>query len=217
MRKALNENPVVQIGALAALALLVGFLLITRMSHNGSESSTAATTPAATSSSAESSVAPSATSGTAPTSSAPATTAPPATATAGAAGGVAAGDFVAGPGLPAPVVHAYRDNKVVVLLVVRHNGIDDAAVKAGTEAVAGAPDDALFVTHAGHIFRYSRIAAGVNVDRVPALIVLRPRKLTDGPVPEATVSYGFRGVDSIAQAIRDALYKGPTDLPYYPK
>jgi hypothetical protein len=216
MRKALNDNPVVQIGALAALALLVGFLLITRMSHKSSESSSATTTSAtaAPTSSSESSVAP-ATSGTDATSVAPATTAPPVT--AGASAGATAGQFVSGPGLPAPVVQAYKANRVVVLLVVRRNGIDDDAVKSSVENMAGSANVALFVSNAGHIARYSRIAAGVNVDRVPALIVLRRRKLTDGPVPEATVSYGFRGPDSVAQAIRDALYKGPTDLPYYPK
>jgi hypothetical protein len=216
MRKALNENPFVQIGALAALALLVGFLLITRMSHKSWESSSATTTSAiaAPTSSSESSVAP-ATSGTDATSLAPATTAPPVT--AGASAGATAGQFVAGPGLPAPVVQAYKANRVVVLLVVRRNGIDDDAVKSSVESMAGSANVALFVSNAGHIARYSRIAAGVNVDRVPALIVLRPRSLTDGPVPEATVSYGFRGPDSVAQSIRDALYKGPTNLPYYPK
>jgi hypothetical protein len=216
MRKALNENPVVQIGALAALTLLVGFLLITRMSHKSSESSSATTTSAiaAPTSSSESSVAP-ATSGTDATSLAPATTAPPVT--AGASAGATAGQFVAGPGLPAPVVQAYKANRVVVLLVVRRNGIDDDAVKSSVESMAGSANVTLFVSNAGHIARYSRIAAGVNVDRVPALIVLRPRSLTDGPVPEATVSYGFRGPDSVAQSIRDALYKGPTNLPYYPK
>jgi cytoskeletal protein RodZ len=218
MRKALNDNPVVQIGALLALALLVGFLLITRMSHKSSESSTSTTASdssaavAPTSSSSDPTAA--ATSSAAPT--APdATAAPAPTAPSGAV--APTGKFVAGPGLPAPVVQAYNHNQVVVLLVVRRNGIDDDAVKAGAEAVAGASKVALFVTNAGHIARYSRIAAGVNVDRVPALIVLRPRNLTDGGLPQATVSYGFRGVDSVAQAVRDALYKGPTDLPYYPK
>lgn len=210
MRKALNDNPVVQIGALLALALLVGFLLITRMSHKSSESSTATTTPSAT----ESSVAPSATSGTVPSTAAPATTAPPVP--SGAAAGAASSDFVAGPGLPAPVVQAYKNDRVVVLLVVRRNGIDDDAVKSSVEDMGG-PLVSLFVTNAGHIARYSRIAAGVNVNRVPALIVLRPRKLTNGSMPEATVSYGYRGPDSVAQAIRDALYTGPTNLPYYPK
>ena len=72
------------------------------------------------------------------------------------------------------------------------------------------------MTNAGHIARYSRITQGVNVDRVPALIVLRPRHLTQG-TPTATLSYGFRGPESVDQAIRDALYKGPSNLPYYPK
>jgi hypothetical protein len=75
---------------------------------------------------------------------------------------------------------------------------------------------ALFVTNAGHISRYSRIAEGVNVDRVPALIVIKPRSKAQG-VPVATVSYGFRGADSVAQAIQNAMYKGPTNLPSYPK
>lgn len=137
------------------------------------------------------------------------------------AGGTAApattlGKFVAGPGLPSPVVKAYDADKVVVLLVVRRGGIDDDAVKASVERMGGLPDIAVFVTNAGHVSRYSRIAAGVNLDRVPALIVLRPQKLSHG-TPTATVSYGFRGPDSVAQAVADALYKGPTDVPYYPK
>jgi hypothetical protein len=45
---------------------------------------------------------------------------------------------------------------------------------------------------------------------------VRPRRLTEG-TPTASVSYGFRGPDSVYQAVRDALYKGPTNLPYYPK
>ena len=210
MRKAINDNPIVQVGVLAVLALVVGFILITRMSNKSSEPSTDTSTT-------EASVAP----GTAttpatptdPTATTPSTTAPSTGAVAEAA---AAGKFVAGPGLPAPVVQAYAANKVVVLLVVRRNGIDDEAVKASVEHEGSAADVALFMTNAGHISRYSRIVTGVNVDRVPALIVLRPRKLTKG-TPVASVSYGFRGPDSVAQAINDALYKGPTNQPYYPK
>jgi hypothetical protein len=33
----------------------------------------------------------------------------------------------------------------------------------------------------------------------------------------ASVSYGYRDPEGVVQAIRDALYKGPTNLPYYPK
>jgi hypothetical protein len=114
-------------------------------------------------------------------------------------------------------VRAYERNEVVVLLVVRRNGIDDEVVKRETQAIGRIPNVALSVTNAGHIARYSRLATGVNLDRVPALIVLRPRKLTHGGTPEATVSYGFRGPDGVRQAIRDALYRGPTNLPYYPR
>jgi hypothetical protein len=222
VRKAINDNPAVQIGVLAVLALLVGFLLLTRMSHKSSESSTESS---ASATSSASTVTPSATS-TESSSVAPSTTAPDATAVAptptspstGAAGPAASapGKFVAGPGLPAAVVDAYNANRVVVLLVVRRNGIDDDAVRKSVENMAGSGNIALFVTHAGHIARYSRIATGVNVDRVPALIVLRPRNLTHG-VPTAMVSYGFRSPESVAQAIHDATYKGPTNEPYYPK
>ena len=72
------------------------------------------------------------------------------------------------------------------------------------------------MTNAGHIARYARITQGVDVNRVPALIVLGRAPHATGR-PTATVSYGFRGPDSVDQAVRDALYKGPTNLPYYPR
>jgi hypothetical protein len=215
VRKALNDNPLVQIGILAVLALLVGFLLITRMSHKSSESSTTTTAE----SSAAGSVAPptsSESTATTPSSTAPDAAATPVAPTGTGGAGAAAGKFVAGPGLPAAVVNAYNDNRVVVLLVVRRNGIDDNAVKSSVQSMAGADNVALFVANAGHIARYSRIATGVDVDRVPALIVLQPHNLTKG-TPTAMVSYGYRGPESVAQAIDDATYKGPTDVPYYPK
>jgi hypothetical protein len=31
------------------------------------------------------------------------------------------------------------------------------------------------------------------------------------------VSYGFRGPQSVLQAVKDAQYKGKTNLPYYPR
>ena len=225
MRKALNDNPMAQIGVIGILALVVGFLLITQM---GGGSSTSTSTTTAASVAPDTSVAPTDSSATAttPTSTVPSTSASTATPDASssatapvapaAAPALAPGKFVAGPGLPSPVVNAYKSDKVVVLLVVRRGGIDDDAVKASVERVSGLQDIALFMTNAGHVSRYSRIASGVNLDRVPALIVLRPDKLTHG-TPTAMVSYGFRGPESVAQAIADALYKGPRDVPYYPK
>jgi hypothetical protein len=213
VRKALNENPLAQMALLGLLAVIIGFLLLTRMGHKSESSATSATTsgvPNSTSAStASSSAAPTTPLATGSTA-APPTTVPP----AGAATG-AVGEFVAGPGLPAPVVKAYADDKAVVLFVFRHRGVDDAAVRASVERLRGRSDLAVFVTHAAHIARYARITEGVDVNRVPALIVLRPRHLAHG-TPTASVSYGFRGPDSVDQAIRNALYKGPSNLPYYP-
>ncbi len=219
MRKALNDNPVVQIAVLGVLAVVVAFFLMTRVMNKSSDSSTATTpttpteTPSATAPT-DGSVA-----STAPAT--PSTTAPvdPGSASAGAAPAAAStvpSKLVAGPGLPSPVADAYADGKAIVLFVFRNHGIDDAAVRASVEQLRGRSDLAVFVTHAGGIARYARITEGVDVNRVPALIVVRPRRLAHG-APTATVSYGFRGPDSVQQAVRDALYEGPRNLPYYPK
>jgi hypothetical protein len=223
VRKSLNDNPTVQIAVLAVLAVGVAFLLMTRVMKSNDSGSTASD-PAATTSSATAptggSVAPS-TDGTASTATTePSSTAPvsPGSSTAGDAAAASSlpSKLVAGPGLPAPVADAYADGKAIVLFVFRNHGIDDAAVRASVEQLRGRSDLAVFVTHAGHIARYARITEGVDVNRVPALIVVRPHRLSRG-APTATVSYGFRGPDSVQQAVRDALYKGPRNLPYYPK
>lgn len=229
MRKALNDNPVAQIAVLGVLAVLVGFLLLTRVAGKSGGGDSSATSPTATGTPATSapadgsgtSTVPSTAAGTTPTATssdqAPSTpsdgaTVPP----TGSVSDAAVGKFVAGPGLPASVVKAYADDKTVVLLVLRHRGIDDDQLRRNVERLRGRSDLALFVTNAGHIARYSRITQGVSVDRVPALIVLRPRHLTHG-TPTASVSYGVRGAESVDQAVRNALYKGPSNLPYYPK
>ncbi len=221
MRKAINDNPMVQIGVIGLLVVVVGFFLLTQMGKGSSTSSTSSTTASAApdasatpSDSSATATTPPASTATTPSVSAPSTT--PAAPAGSAAAPAAAGEFVAGPGLPRPVVQAYNADKVVVLLVVRRGGIDDDAVKASVERMSGLSDTAVFMTNAGRVSRYSRIASGVDLDRVPALIVLRPQKLTHG-TPTATVSYGFRGPASVAQAIADALYNGPTNVPYYPK
>jgi hypothetical protein len=202
VRRALNDNPVAQIAVLGLLAVVVAFMLMSRAGHSGSDS--AATSGASTS--------PSPALTTTPPSASSAAVPP----TIGRAAGAPAGEFVAGPGLPAPVVKAYADDKTVVLFVFRHRGVDDAAVRSSVEQLHGRSDLAVFVTHAARVARFARITEGVDVNRVPALIVLRPRHLTNG-TPTASVSYGFQGPDSVDQAIRNALYKGPSDLPYDPR
>jgi hypothetical protein len=218
VRKAINENPLVQVAVLGALAVIVGFMLLTRLSGDSSSSSapapdaSAATTPTATTSSSSASTSPATVT---PSTAAPSTatgTAPPRAPVAS----VPAGKLVAGPGLPKPVANAYADGKTIVLLVFRRHGIDDAEVREDVEKLRGNPGLAVFVIHATQISEFSRIAEGVNADRVPALIVVKPKRLSHG-TPTASIDYGFRSADSVQQAIRDALYKGRTNLPYYPR
>ncbi len=209
MRAKLNDNPVMQAAALGALALLVGFMLITRMS-GGSDppAETPATTDPVIAAGAEPAAGVAAD---------PSAVVPPASGGAVAPVAPPGAKFKAGPGLPKAVVEAYDDGKVVVLLVVRNSGIDDKRVRSIVQTLDGRSELAVFTTRASGIVDYSRITQGAEVSRVPALIVIRPKKLTDGPLPTATVSYGFRNAASVNQAVEDALYKGRSDLPYYPK
>lgn len=206
MRRALNENPLVQAGLIGVLALIIAVVMVMRMGGGSAESPSpdagaAAPVPPQTATAESAGGAPATVPGATPPASA----------------GSASGGFEAGPGLPRPVVAAYEAGEIVVLLVVRENGIDDQRLRAIVERLHGRSDTALFVVRAKGIVRYSRIAQGVEVDRTPALVVLAPKGAGDGPMPVATVSYGFRGAGSVEQAVEDAAYEGPSDLPYYPR
>jgi len=219
MRESINGNPVVQAVFLGVLLLACAFLLYTRVFSAGSSdeaaSSEPATPPAATTESAapattgtpETADVPAAPGATVPETAAP--TAPP------AEGAVSPGGLEAGKGMPQPVVDAYDDDKAVVLLIVRQAGIDDKRVENSVQVLEADPNVTVFVTGAKKVARYSQIANGVGVSRVPALIVMKPRSVSDG-VPTASVSYGFRSPASVAQAVKDSLYDG-RDVPYYPE
>ena len=211
MRQAVNDNPVVQAAIIGVLAIVVGFLLLTRVMGGGGADSAEETppaTPAPVESTAES-VAPA-------TSTDPASAVPEAAAPE-AALGAADGDFSPGPGLPAKVVDAYEGGSAIAILITRERGIEDGRLRAMTSGIEGIGDVAVFQTYARGIAEYSRITGGVDVSRVPALVVVRPREQSQGGMPLASVSYGFRSPASAEQAVRDALYDGPRDLPYSPQ
>lgn len=217
MRKSLNDNPLITIAVVTVLGIVVAFLLLSHLSKSsGSSAPSTATTPGATAAVPDTGASVPAT-GTAT----PAVTDPAATASAPAGTPTAAppaglGAFVPGPGLPKAVVDAYEGGDVVALLVLKRNGIDDRAVRAAVNRIQKAPKVAVFQTYAKRVARYSRIAEGVDLNRVPAMVVIRARDVSKG-TPTATVSYGFSNADSIAQAFRDAAYKGPDQLPFYPR
>ena len=125
-----------------------------------------------------------------------------------------ASGLLPGKGLPEDVLVAYAKNQAIALLVVDPKGLSDKQLKTFTEPLKKRKDVTLFVVDSKDIGDYYRITAGVQVDRVPALVVIRPRKLTDD-APTATVSYGFRGPRSVDQAVDDALYDGKA-VPSYP-
>lgn len=191
MREKLNDNPMAQLAVVGALLLAVGFFVMSSMGRGGEESESAATTDA------------------------PAESAPEAPANLSAAlARVSQATASSAKPLPGPVNRAWHSDKTVVLLFVRSGGIDDALVAAATRRLAVLPGVAAFIAPASEISRYAAITEGVGVDRVPALVVVRPKRLHQ-TLPTASVSYGFQSGQSVVQAVVDAGYKGPT-LSYHP-
>jgi hypothetical protein len=195
MREKLNENPMAQVGLIAVLLVVAAIFMMSTLKGGGSEE--------------EGEEAP----------------APAPAPTTIANGEVGAGTQI--PALPAPgsgvgalppppqaVIDAFEANQIIVLLFVRQGGIDDKLTLAATRRVEGAPGATFFVVPADEISRYVAIAQGVKVNRLPALVVVRPKRLTGG-VPTASVQYGFQNVQSVLQTFVDAVYKGPT-LSYHP-
>lgn len=135
------------------------------------------------------------------------------------AGGAAAGTSAVPTSVPAPpppakFSSAYDADKTVVLLVVHDGGIDDRVTGKAAGAIEGMEGVELIRVPLKQLPRYASITVGLDVNRVPALVVLRPRKLSHG-VPQATVDYGFQTRQSVVQAVRDASYKGP-EITYHP-
>jgi hypothetical protein len=208
MRKSINENRTMQLVLLAVLALAGGFLLL-KTTHGSGSGSGSASTPAASTGSSDSS-------GVAATAAVPVdTSAPSASGGATQSAPVVPTDQLPGSGVPKSLLASYRRGDAVALLVVRAGGTDDALVRGSLGRLQGVPRLSVYVTKAKGIARYAWLTEGVDVTELPALVVLRPRGLTNG-VPTASVSYGFRDAASVLQAAKDALYKGPADLPYHP-
>ncbi len=185
MREKLNSNPLYQAGIVGILLLAAGFFLLSTMGGAEEEESSSAESLAIVN--AESTA-----------------TEPPAP---GALADTA-------PPPPAPVLDAFAQGQIVVLLFVREGGIDDRMVATDVARLSDFEGVSTFVVDAGEIARYASIAQGVNVKRVPALVVVRPKRLDHG-VPTASVQYGYQSPQSVEQAVIDAGYKGPT-LNYHP-
>jgi hypothetical protein len=117
------------------------------------------------------------------------------------------------PPLPGAVTSAYEAGDTIVLLFVRDGGIDDRRVTRAVDQLSSMTQVATFVVPASGIARYAAIAQGADVSRVPALVVVSPKRVST--TPQASVHYGYQSFESVEQAVIDAGYKGPT-LPYHP-
>lgn len=199
MREQLNNNPMVQMGVVVLLLLAGAFFFISTMGGGGEESGgeEVSDAPAVTAEGAE------------------ALEALPAEGSLEAAeGGVVSAVPPATGKPPAAVTAAYDSGATVVLLFVRDGGIDDRLVRETTDTLSGLEAVSTFVVPAAEIARYSTITGGIGVERVPALVVVSPKKVTGG-VPTGSVSYGFQSQQAVVQAVIDAGYQGPT-LDYHP-
>jgi len=200
VREQLNNNPLVQMAAIAVL-LVGGAIFFFSSMVGGDEES------AESSSSLSASAAPA---GEGP---APSPGAPSAAPTAGATASAAAPTLATRP-LPSAVLSAWNANRTVALVFVHDGGIDDDLVKLASASLGGMPGVTTIIVPASRIARYAAITEGVGVDRVPALVVLRPKHLNES-TPTASLSYGFQSSESIVQAVIDAGYDGPT-VEYHP-
>jgi hypothetical protein len=193
MREKLNNNPLFQVGVLGVLLVAVGIFVMSSMGGGGKaeESAPAGSTESVTV--------------TTPGETATATTAvaPPPPSLAAYA-----------PPPPRVVTDAFAADRTVVLLFVRGGGIDDWKVSRMVHRLEGMSGVSTFVIPAKHIARYASITEGVELNRVPALVVLRPKRLDHG-MNTAIVKYGYQSPESLAQAVVDAGYKGPT-VDYHP-
>jgi hypothetical protein len=68
---------------------------------------------------------------------------------------------------------------------------------------------------AKQISRYAPVTVGLNVNQLPALIMMRPKALSNG-TPQASVLYGYQSPESIIVGLLDASYNGPENRTYHP-
>lgn len=210
MREKLNENPMAQL-ALVGVLLLVGVLVFLKPLGGGGEEEEAESSSSGAVATVNGVTAAGAT---------------PGEAVENAVSGVEEGSIssvtgsaiptsVPAPPPPAAYRDAYRSGKTVVLLVVHDGGIDDNRTANASAVLSGMSDIALFEVPLRQLPRYASVTIGLEINRTPALVVVRPKQLSGG-VPQASVDYGLQTEKSVEQAVRDATYKGPEET-YHPE
>jgi hypothetical protein len=203
MRQKLNENPKAQVAVIAVLLVAAAIFVVSSVGGGSEEGESTTTTTSAEVATPEGSAAITAT---VTTSGIP---------VEGAASSIAGAPKVPAPPPPRPLARAFAANRTVVLLIAKKGGVDDGlATVAAVAGLAGMQGVSTFVVPVDQVARYAAITQGVELNRVPALVVLRPKRLDDGS-QTASVSYGYQSPQSVVQAVVDARYRGET-LDYHP-
>jgi hypothetical protein len=198
MREKLNGNPVAQV-VLVGVLVVVGVFFFINSSRGSEEGEEAPASEVATTATA---------SGSSPTGAAESLT-------AGATAPVAAPPAsVPSPSPPKRLTAAYESGKTVALLIVHPGSIDSVLSARSSLLLAHNHNVLLFIVRAKEIARYAAITVGLEVNRVPALIVMKPKRLSSG-TPQASISYGFQTPQSVLQAVLDAGYRG-REVTYHP-
>jgi hypothetical protein len=212
MRDKLNESKAAQIGLVAVLVVVAAVMFLKSSGGGESESSEA---PAETTVTVESGGETLSVSAPTPTAAAP------------TGMGELPTSLPAAKPLPRRFTNAYESGNAIALLVVHNGGIDDAYTKLALREAAKVADLArskgwnsvaplsVIVVPAKRISDYAAVTVGLNVNQVPALIVMRPKGLSHG-IPQATVSYGVQSPESILTTLVDASYDGPESGTYHP-
>jgi type IV secretory pathway VirB10-like protein len=219
VRKAINENPTMQIAVLAVFGVLFAVLFYTMVLSGGDEGNPdaipiaggqadPATNPEAAAAATPEPVAPAPEPAADAAPAAPAAPVPEPTAPVTPASPPAPGGAALTPtrGLPSDVLVPLAKGKAVAMLVVDPKAISDREVRVYTRRLSGRRDVAVMTVDVNKIADYSRITQGVNVSRTPALVVVSPRRGSDQLT--GSVHHGFRGAKGIEVALEDALYEG---------
>lgn len=208
MRETLNDNPIAQVGIVLVLVALAAFMFLKPGGKSEGESAAAGPTVASVN-------------GVTATGATPGEAVEGAVegaiesgAVASAAGGGEMPTSVPAPPPPREFAAAYDSGKTVALLVVHDGGIDDRLTARAAGALAAMPEVALIQVPVQRLPSYAAVTVGLDLNRVPALVVMRPKPLSGG-IPQASVDYGFQTPQTLVQAVRDASYDGP-EATYHP-
>lgn len=210
MREQLNDNPIAQVAVVLVLVAAAAFMFVGKGGGGSSEAEPETTISVGGTEMSQSEAA--STAGEVVEGAVEA--AIETGALSGAAGATEMPTTVPAPPPPHEFSAAYDSGATVVLLVVHDGGIDDRLTANAAKSIESLPGVKLIRVPVKQLPGYAAVTVGLDLNRVPALVVMKPKRLSGG-IPQAAVDYGFQTPETLIQAVRDASYNGP-EATYHP-